>query len=211
MTRLYTVGHSNYPLADFLDLLAQYEIALVIDVRAHPHARWATWFNREPLMRRLHAAGAAYRFEGQTLGARPNDPRAYTAAGRVSFAAVAAQPQFAAALSRAMRDAERQPTVLMCAEEDPLQCHRAILLARQLAERGCAVAHIRADGRLDSREHLEQRLLEAHGLHESIQPDLFAPDSLRTREQRLALAYEKQEAQRAWLRDGRRDGRRDTS
>ena len=73
----------------------------------------------------------------------------------------------------------------MCAESEPLRCHRGILISRLLVAQGTSVLHIHADGRLETHRDAEHRLVRLAGLHE---PDLF-----RTEDQILADAYERQE------------------
>ena len=192
MPRIFTIGHSNHDSTRFVELLVQHGIELTIDVRAQPYSAYATWFNREALESLLQRQGIAYRFEGATLGARPIDPACYVD-GRVLYERVAAQPTFATALQRAASDAERVPTALVCAEGDPLACHRGILLARLLTDAGLEVAHILADGTLEPQAHLAARLMRTLELD---QPDMF-----RTRDQQRAHAFEVQEERIAWRRD----------
>ena len=192
MPRIFTVGHSNHDSTRFVELLLQHGVELAIDVRAQPYSAYATWFNREALESLLQRRGIAYRFEGATLGARPIDPACYVD-GRVVYEQVSAQPTFAGALRRAVSDAELARTALVCAEGDPMVCHRSILLARRLTEGGADIAHILADGALETQEQLTQRLMRALELD---QPDMF-----RTRDQQRAHAFEVQEERIAWRRD----------
>ena len=73
---------------------------------------------------------------------------------------------------------------LMCAEKDPIDCHRCILVSPRLLERGLNVVHILADGILESHEVTERRLLE---LFKLLEPDFFRSD-----EAILAEAYKTQ-------------------
>ena len=68
---------------------------------------------------------------------------------------------------------KRYRIALMCAERDPLQCHRAILVARHLDASGVAVQHITSDGNLESHSDLMRRLVRQLGLPEH---DLFRSD-----------------------------------
>jgi len=77
--------------------------------------------------------------------------------------------------------AARYRLALMCAERDPLDCHRSLLVARHLGLQGMAVRHILADGSIETGEDAETRLLETLGLAEG---DLF-----RSREALLEEAY----------------------
>ena len=72
----------------------------------------------------------------------------------------------------------------MCAEKEPLDCHRTVLVARRLAERGVAVEHLLADGRQEPHAAIEDKLLAAG---ERGGPDLFTP--AEDRAVRLARAY----------------------
>ena len=192
MFPILTIGHSNHESELFLGMLEQHRIELVIDVRAQPYSAYATWFNREALQHLLQSRQIAYRFDGVTLGARPTDPACYVD-GRVAYERVAAQPAFIEALNRAASDAQRVPTTLLCAEADPISCHRSVLLARRLTDDGVEVAHILADGRLETHDDLSQRLL--------CTLDLDQPDMFRSPTQQLQLAYDLQEHQIAWRRD----------
>ena len=55
---------------------------------------------------------------------------------------------------------------MMCAEKDPLDCHRCILVSPRLRERGIEVRHILSDGTLESHEQTETRLAQLFDLHE---------------------------------------------
>jgi hypothetical protein len=80
---------------------------------------------------------------------------------------------------------------LMCAESEPLECHRGILVSRLLVAQATPVVHVHADGRLETHRDAERRLARLMGLHE---PDLF-----RTEDQILADAYERQERRIAYV------------
>jgi uncharacterized protein (DUF488 family) len=73
----------------------------------------------------------------------------------------------------------RHRVCLLCAEREPLDCHRCLLVGRALAERGLALGHIRADGTIEPHAATEQRLLALAG-----EADLF-----RDPAERLARAY----------------------
>jgi uncharacterized protein (DUF488 family) len=186
---VYTIGHSNHALTRFLHLLRVHRIDAIGDVRSAPYSRRHPWFGREALQRALHARRIAYVFLGVELGARPSGPHGYHE-GRVSFEQLAASPAFGAGLDRVERGSATHRLALLCAEKDPLYCHRAILVGRQLARRGMRVEHILADGRLERHEQSERRLLGLVGL---AQGELF-----ETGEQLLERAYALQGERIAW-------------
>jgi uncharacterized protein (DUF488 family) len=191
---LYTVGHSNHPLARFLELLAAHRIAAVGDVRSTPYSRRHPHFDRERLREELHRRGIAYLFLGAELGARPSDPGCYVE-GKVSYARLAATHAFRAGLARVEEATREGRLALLCAERDPLGCHRAILVCRHLRRPDLSIRHILADGTLEAHAETERRLLALVGLEEV---DLFEDEG-----RRLERAYEIQAERLAWARTDR--------
>ncbi len=159
-----TVGHSNHPPETFINLLVRHGVDEVIDVRSAPYSRYSPQFNHESLQRVLGDIGIGYTYLGGELGGRPADHSCYGADGRVHYDRVAATDQFDDGLRRVIRVAEENCTVLLCTEKEPLECHRTLLVARSLDDRGVSVAHIQADGSLESYDDSMSRLLEIHKL-----------------------------------------------
>lgn len=155
---LYTIGHSNHEIAAFIGLLHQHSITALCDVRSHPYSRYVPQYSRESLQVALANAGIAYVFLGEELGARSNNPACYRQ-GKVQYDRLAQEPCFAEGIKRVMQGMERYRIALMCAEKDPLDCHRALLVARKLFESGIAVSHIHYTGSLETHQALESRLL----------------------------------------------------
>lgn len=173
MAIVFTIGHSNHEADAFVRLLHRHAIDAVADVRSQPYSRRLPHFRKEPLQRLLAEAGIRYVFLGRELGARREEPDCYVD-GRVDFARVVGLPAFITGLQRVKQGVGRFRVALMCAEAEPLQCHRAILVAPALQARGLKVKHIRRDGSLQSHEVLEARLVdEVTG-----GPDLFGVDAL---------------------------------
>jgi uncharacterized protein (DUF488 family) len=192
---IYTVGHSNAGTAEFVALLARHEVTAIADVRSHPYSRFLPHFSQPALKAALREAGVRYAFLGRELGARPDDPRCYVD-GTAVYARIAATPLFAKGLQRLREGARAERIALLCAERDPLVCHRAILVCRHLRAPGLALRHILADGGIEEHAALEERLLRAHGLD---QLSLFDPQPLAAR---IEAAYDRQGAQIAYTRDG---------
>jgi uncharacterized protein (DUF488 family) len=136
MQTLFTVGHSNHTIEAFVKLLLAHNIAQVVDVRTFPSSRYSPQFNQEGLKESLKAAGIDYVWAGKQLGGKgkTNGELRQTAA-------------FRQALKELIRQSQEQPTAMMCAEEDPFQCHRRYLLARSLMEdfSFVTIEHIRKD------------------------------------------------------------------
>jgi uncharacterized protein (DUF488 family) len=184
---IYTIGHSNHAARRFIDLLQGAGIACVADVRSMPFSRRNPQFGQKALAASLKDAGIEYWFLGDALGARPKDPGCYES-GKVSYGRIAATPAFQEAIGELIAESHGKRIALMCAEKEPLECHRTILVGRALVQRGAELCHILSDGRIESQAALEQRLL--HLAKESV--DLFADQDAA-----LARAYDKRGKQMA--------------
>ena len=188
---IYTIGHSNHSAVRFIDLLQGAGIDCVADVRSTPFSRRNPQFSQKALAASLKDAGIEYWFLGEGLGARPKDPD-YWENGKVSYARIAASAAFQEAIHALIDASHAKHIALMCAEKEPLDCHRTILVGRALAQRDTELAHIHADGRIESQAELEGRLL--HVAKEQV-------DLLSSRDAALARAYDKRGQQMAFTSD----------
>lgn len=177
---VYTVGHSTHTTERFLALLREHHVTAVCDVRSQPYSRLNPQFNRETLKQTLRTHRVAYVFLGAELGARSDDPSCYDH-GKVQYERLARTALFQQGLARVQEGMKSYCIALMCAEREPLDCHRTILVARCLAGLRIDVAHIHADGRAEAHTDALSRLLRTLKLREN---DLF-----RSRDDLLAEAY----------------------
>ena len=189
---IHTIGHSNHPIGRFIELLRQHGITAVADVRSTPYSRFNPQFRRDQLQAALQEGGIQYVFLGEELGARTRDPACYEADGRVSYARLAATDLFRAGMDRLRAGMSEYRISLMCAEREPLECHRTILIARELERAHIQVVHILADGSLETHEQAMQRLAQSL--------DLVGTDLFRTPEQIRQQAYELQAARIAYVK-----------
>ena len=187
---VFTIGHSNHSAEEFIALLKQHSVDEVVDVRSSPYSRYTMQFNQALMEKALEAAGINYMFLGAELGGRPTDPSCYDADGRVLYERIANTDVFEDGLARLIRNADERRIALMCAEKEPLDCHRTLLVARALMERGVDVQHILADGSLEGHEFAMDRLM--HVLKLPPNGDLFRSkaeilaDALMIQEKRVA-------------------------
>lgn len=159
--RLFTVGHSNQTLPQLIALLQHHGVSAVGDVRSMPFSRRLPQFNRPELELELPKQGITYVFLGEELGARRDEPEAYDGQ-QAAYERVAQLPAFQRGLERVINGVNKGLRVaLLCAERDPLTCHRAVLVSRHLSNRGLDVQHIHGDGRLESHADLELRMQQA--------------------------------------------------
>jgi len=156
-TRILTIGHSNHALAVFIALIEGAGVSAVADARSRPVSRWVPHFNRAPLEAALAERGISYLFLGRELGGRPDDP-SLLRNGKPDYAAMARTPAFAAGLARVIDASARGRVALLCAERDPIDCHRFRLIGRELAARQIDVAHILSTGEIESHADTERRV-----------------------------------------------------
>lgn len=179
---LYTVGHSVHPIDHFIDILKMNKIDAVADVRSSPYSKFTPQFNREHLKKSLKGDGMRYVFLGAELGARRDEPECYES-NKVIYRKVADLPSFKSGLLRLREGTEKMRVAIMCAEKDPLTCHRTVLVAHFARDQYSDTLHILEDGTIESREEADLRLLREYKLEKE---DFFSPY-----EERLALAYSK--------------------
>lgn len=170
---IFTIGHSNLDLADFLAALVKHGVKILCDIRSRPTSFRFPQFNREPLEAGLASVKIQYEFLGETLGGRPSDPRVYHEDGRVDYPARRRSPDFSNSLDRAVALSRLRVVALMCAEEDPLECHRFLMICPALLERGITPVHIRRGAGLESQRDAEDRLLIRHGFDDVTSTALF--------------------------------------
>ena len=188
--QIFTVGHSNHSIEHLIEILKSHEITALADVRSTPFSRFNPQFNKGPLAKALKKNGISYVFLGKELGARSEDKSLYEG-GRVQYRRLAKTGLFRSGLDRLINGAQTHRISLMCAEKEPLDCHRTILVARELANQGLLVAHIHADGRVESHTQAVDRLMGILGIPRE---DLFRP-----REDLINEAYTRQEAKIAYI------------
>lgn len=150
---IYTIGHSNRSLKDFIDILTSAKIQFLIDVRTHPNSRRYPQFESIRLQQALARISIDYNWQGRQLGGlrrgNPESPhRAITSTSLRAYADHMLTREFRIAAAEIMASANGQCAGLMCAEKYPMRCHRS-LIADYLSVRGVCVIHlVDADQRL---------------------------------------------------------------
>jgi uncharacterized protein (DUF488 family) len=183
MNTLFTIGHSDHELATLVELLRRHKAEVVADVRSQPYSARFPQFNKELLERGLRENGVQYVFLGRELGARRDEAECYVD-GLARYDLVAKTVTFAKGLDRVRNGLGKYNVALLCAEKDPLTCHRTILVCRHLRGLGFPIQHIHEDGSLESHEAAEERLLQITG---DAEPFWFA-----SRQNQIERAYDRQ-------------------
>jgi uncharacterized protein (DUF488 family) len=173
---LYTIGHSNLDARVFIDALALHRLRAVADVRSRPQSHRFPQFNQTDLEGLLRDAGIQYLFLGEELGGRPDDPKAYREDGLVDYRARRGSRGFQLGLERVLAELAGRSLAIMCAEEDPIECHRFLMVCPALLEHGVKIVHIRRGGALESQEDAEDRLLQEQHWAAAASDALFGLD-----------------------------------
>lgn len=184
---IYTIGHSNYKMDDFLSVVSSYGIDIIIDVRSAPYSKYCPQFNKEVIKNSLDRAGIKYLFLGKELGARPDDLSCYYGR-RAQFDLLRKTDLFKKGISRLKEEASKGGELaIMCSEKNPIDCHRTILISRVLKEEELEVKHILNDAETIDQIEIEKQLQRKFKL----EPLLF--DSQSADRERIKEAYKKQE------------------
>ena len=195
---LFTIGYSGFEVQAFVAKLRDYRISAVIDVRSQPHSSYFPQYNREVLAAALKEAGILYRNYAREFGARQTDPAFFSKDGYLNFERFRGSDAFREGFRRLKEGmAHGFSFALMCAEKDPMICHRAILVAKAFHEAGYRVVHLLPDGE-STQEELEQRLLDRF-FPDRAQISLF--NAGQTEADYIRQAYERQNAEIGYRRE----------
>lgn len=146
--QVYTIGHSTHPIGEFVTLLQQAAVELVVDVRAFPRSRTNPQFNIDTLPESLRAVGIGYRHL-RVLGGRrhhssdapPSPNTLWRNKSFRNYADYAATDEFRAGLDELRSLILEHRCAIMCSEAVWWRCHRRIIADYLLAQ-GMSVGHI---------------------------------------------------------------------
>jgi uncharacterized protein (DUF488 family) len=147
---IHTIGHSNHSFPRFLSLLQARQVDVLVDARSQPASRFSPHFSRKRLEAALAEAGIRYVFSGAELGGRPKSPDCYDESGKVDYGRVEQQEFYQRGIQQLLGLLPQHRVCLLCAEENPMTCHRRLLVARTLLRHGVQVHHLRGSGAIES-------------------------------------------------------------
>ena len=166
---IYTIGYTAFDEHMFINVLKDYNISCIIDVRSYPVAsEYYKIYSRNNLEPLLKKNNIIYRNYAKEFGARQENKIYYTSEGYLDFFKFTQSPEFNEGVNKVKKGIELNYNfALMCAEKDPINCHRAIMVARELYNRGFIVHHILSSCKTESQEDLEKRLLDFYKIQPS--------------------------------------------
>lgn len=160
---IYTIGHSNYPVERLIDMLKHYNIDTVVDIRGTPYSKYNVQYNKEVIEHTLKEAGFIYIYMATELAAKRINKISYNEEGYSDFEKVVNEESFKNGIQRLKNGVLKGYKIaLLGAMQDPIRCHRSILVGRELIKYGFNVKHILDDYKLASQKDLEQNLLDKY-------------------------------------------------
>lgn len=160
---VFTIGYSSFKLNDFIATLQHYGIKCLVDVRSLPYSQYHSEYNKESLAGELKKYEIMYRNYAREFGARQDDRKFYDGEGLLDFKSFIKSNEFQSGVEKIKKGIEiGYSFALMCAEKDPINCHRAIMVGQGFAKVGFSVKHIKSDKTIETQEELEQRLLDMY-------------------------------------------------
>jgi uncharacterized protein (DUF488 family) len=148
MNTIHSIGYGNRKIDDFLLLLKQNNIDVLIDIRSKPQSRFQPYYNKAKLEIRLAEEGIKYIFMGAELGAKPKEEKFYVE-GKVSYDKLKETSEYKEGLQRLINLSKQGiRACIMCCELKAEGCHRKELVGESLFANGILTNHINEKGEL---------------------------------------------------------------
>ena len=160
---IYTIGYSGFKINEFILVLKKNKINAVVDVRSYPYSKYYPDYNSNVLKEILEKNSIVYRLYDKEFGARQKDYALYDENNQLNFKLFSKSQQFRKGILRLKKGVSCGYTIaLMCAEKNPLECHRAILVGRELNKIGFNVLHIIDNNKMMTEKELELSLVDLY-------------------------------------------------
>lgn len=171
--RIFTIGYSIHNLDSFINIMKKYKITVIADVRSQPFSKYKPEFNRDTFHNNLKKNKISYIYLGEECGARSSNPECYIN-GKANYKLIANTEIFKNCINRIKKGISKYNICLMCAEKDPINCHRTILICRNLRSKNLKIKHLLFDGSVEDNKDTEKRLMKLNKIPEH---DLFMTEN----------------------------------
>ena len=160
---IYTLGHSNYTIEKLIDMLKKYNINCVVDIRGTPYSKFNVQFDKEIIRYTLTKAGFIYIYMAKEFAAKRINKESYNEEGYSDFELVVNEKDFLDGIERLKNGCNKGYRIaLLGAMQEPIRCHRSILVGRALIKYGFNVKHILDDSSIASQDDIEDMLLNKY-------------------------------------------------
>lgn len=163
-TTIYSIGHGNKTIEDFITELVSFDIEYLLDIRSKPYSKWNPQFNQAVLEMELKEHGIVYVFVGDTLGGLPQDRSCYDRHGKVVYDFIKEKDFFKEGLNRlTIANEKKIRLAIMCSESKPEECHRSKLIGQELLKKEISLQHIVSEKLVKSQETVMNELTKGKG------------------------------------------------
>jgi uncharacterized protein (DUF488 family) len=184
MQTVFSIGHGNKTMDEFLSELHSFDIEYLIDIRSIPYSKFCQHFSQQPLKALVEKEHIKYVYFGKELGGLPTyDPTYFTRDGKVDYDKLKEKDFFKAGLQRLLKAGLQGIKVcIMCSESDPKMCHRSKLIGEELKKMGITLQHIIGIAKIKTQNQVIIELTKGNGL-----VNLFGEENLTSRKAYLGV------------------------
>lgn len=186
---VYTIGYSGFAISNFIEIIKANSISVIIDVRSQPYSRYFPEYNKEMLEKTLKHNSIGYQSYAKELGGKQSNPHYYSTEGYFDFELYTKSENFIAGLKKLKEImAQGHSCSLMCAEKNPINCHRGIMIAPVFYKEGYEIIHLMPNNMTITQKDIEKQLLE---IYFPRQEQLTLFDNGQNQDSFISLAYKK--------------------
>jgi uncharacterized protein (DUF488 family) len=161
---IYSIGHGNKKIEDFVNELKSFDIHFLLDIRSKPYSKWNPQFNREQLEFELKRNEITYVFVGDILGGLPDDRGCYNYEGKVVYDLIKEKDFFKDGLKRlTTANSKGINLAIMCSESKPEECHRSKLIGQELLSKEISLKHIVSNKIIKTQQTVMNELTKGRG------------------------------------------------
>ncbi len=169
---IFSIGHGNKVIQQFIEELKAYEIEYVFDVRSKPYSKFNHFYNQNVLEAELAEHNITYVFMGEYLGGLPTDISCYVE-GKVDYRKIREKSFFKHGIN-ILKEAndEGLKIALMCSESKPEECHRSKLIGQELLNNGIVIKHIISTSDIKSQVSVIDEIMKGKNINNLFGEDL---------------------------------------
>ena len=184
MQTIFSIGHGNKTIEEFVSELHSYDIQFLIDIRSKPYSKFSQHFSQQPLKVLVEKEHIRYVYMGKELGGLPtHDYTCFTSDGKVDYDKLKEKDFFKEGLLRLLKAYSQGLKIcIMCSESDPKECHRSKLIGEELKSFGITLQHIVGISKIKTQNQVISELTKGFGL-----VNLFGEESLTSKKAYLEV------------------------